>query len=92
MNQAELLQLTDQLLTLETAVSADPRKVMEDLQRVINLHDRKYYVDSNPLITDYDYDVLFKKLKALEEANPSLISSPSIPLPRVAARTKRSFS
>ncbi|MCP4125134.1 MAG: DNA ligase (NAD(+)) LigA [Bacteroidetes bacterium] len=83
MNQAELLQLTDRLLSLEIAATTDPQKTMEDLQRVINLHDRKYYVDSDPLITDFDYDVLFKKLKALEEAYPLLITADS-PTQRVA--------
>jgi DNA ligase (NAD+) len=36
-------------------------------------HDRRYYVDDNPSITDYDYDLLRKELVRVEAAHPDWI-------------------
>ncbi len=36
-------------------------------------HDRRYYVDANPTISDVEYDTLYKELVSLEKANPSWI-------------------
>jgi len=36
-------------------------------------HDRRYYVDANPTISDLEYDQLYKQLTALEHANPDWI-------------------
>lgn len=62
----------------------------EDLKSVINFHDKKYYVDADSVISDYDYDLLFKKLKQLEEENPNLITADS-PTQRVAKGLNNEF-
>ena len=36
-------------------------------------HDRRYYVEANPTISDVEYDKLYKELVALEKANPAWI-------------------
>ena len=36
-------------------------------------HDRRYYVDNDPSITDHDYDHLRKQLEQLERAHPSWV-------------------
>ncbi|MGE5185642.1 MAG: NAD-dependent DNA ligase LigA [Acidobacteriota bacterium] len=36
-------------------------------------HDRRYYVDANPTISDYEYDNLLTRLRALEAAHPDWI-------------------
>lgn len=53
------------------------------LRDVLNFADWKYYVQSEPVFSDFEYDSLFKKLIAIEEKNPSLITTDS-PSQRVA--------
>lgn len=36
-------------------------------------HDKSYFVDQKPMISDYEYDKLYKKLLLFEESNPQLI-------------------
>ncbi|REJ64591.1 MAG: NAD-dependent DNA ligase LigA [Planctomycetota bacterium] len=52
------------------------------LRDEIRDHDRKYYVDNAPEISDLEYDRLFKRLEALEAANPELVT-PDSPTQRV---------
>jgi DNA ligase (NAD+) len=63
----------------------------DDLKAVINFHDKKYYVDADSVISDYDYDLLFKKLKQLEDENPNLITADS-PTQRVAKGLNNEFA
>lgn len=53
------------------------------IRQVINYLDWRYYVLSEPIFADYDYDCLFKKLQELEQLFPSKISSDS-PTQRIA--------
>lgn len=57
---------------------------MKALAREIDRHDRLYFVDDAPEISDYDYDRLFRRLQALEEAHPA-IARPDSPTHRVGA-------
>ena len=50
----------------------------------IDYHDRLYYVENNPVISDAVYDKLFARLQELEEAFPELASADS-PTRRVGA-------
>lgn len=45
-------------------------------------HDRRYYVEANPTISDYEYDQLLKRLRELEAAHPDWIE-PWSPTQRV---------
>jgi len=83
MDQAALLQLTEKLLSMDENDRTEPGLVLDQLRSVLNFHDRKYYVESDPLITDYDYDRLFKILVKYEAEYPLLIS-PDSPTQRVA--------
>ncbi len=65
-------------------------KEIEDLRQLIRYHDRKYYIEANPEISDFDYDSLMKKLKGLESKNPSLIT-PDSPTQRVAGEPQEEF-
>jgi DNA ligase (NAD+) len=55
---------------------------IEKLRDEIRHHDRKYYVDAAPEITDLQYDRLIERLKKLETAHPELIT-PESPTQRV---------
>jgi DNA ligase (NAD+) len=49
----------------------------EELRRELNEHSYRYHVLSDPVITDGEYDRLYHELRALEEANPDLITPDS---------------
>ncbi len=55
------------------------------LRESINYHDYRYYVQDDPVITDDEYDRLFRTLEVLEERFPDLVTSDS-PTRRVGAR------
>jgi DNA ligase (NAD+) len=50
---------------------------VERLRREIRRHDRLYYVEAKPEISDRDYDRLMDELKALETDHPELASRDS---------------
>lgn len=80
-NQHEILYLEklSKKWGTETVTAFD----IEDLRKVLRFHDWRYYVQSEPSISDFDYDILFKKLQALENENPDLIT-PDSPTQRVS--------
>ena len=59
---------------------------VERLREQIREHAYRYFVLDDPQISDYDYDQLVRKLRALEEAHPELITSDS-PTQRVGSPT-----
>lgn len=58
---------------------------IEELRNEIRIHDQKYYVDAQPVISDLEYDKLMKKLQKLEDENPELVTADS-PTQRVGER------
>jgi DNA ligase (NAD+) len=52
------------------------------LRDEINRHNRLYYVEAAPEISDKEYDLLLKRLEAIEAAHPELVS-PDSPTQRV---------
>lgn len=52
-------------------------KRINELVETLNYHSHKYYVEDNPEIDDYDYDMMQQELKKLEEQFPELIRSDS---------------
>ena len=57
--------------------NAHIKEEMRRLEAEINRHNRLYYQDARPEITDYEYDQLLKQLEALEADYPELTSSTS---------------
>jgi len=49
----------------------------EELREEIRYHDRKYYIENDPEISDHEYDILVKELEAIEEKYPELITEDS---------------
>ncbi len=54
----------------------------EELRQLIRYHDRKYYVEAQPEITDLEYDRLFNELKQIEAEQPQIIT-PDSPTQRI---------
>ena len=48
----------------------DAKKEIEKLREEIEYHNRLYYVNDAPVISDYDYDMLMVRLTKLEEEHP----------------------
>jgi DNA ligase (NAD+) len=72
-------------------MAKDAKKRIEELRAEIRKHDYLYYVLNQPIITDRQYDKLFEGLKALERANPGLITSDS-PTQRVSGEPLAGFA
>lgn len=63
---------------------------IETLREEIRKHDRLYYVDAVPVISDREYDKLIDKLKTLEAERPDLVTDDS-PTQRVAGEPLEGF-
>jgi DNA ligase (NAD+) len=72
-------------------VPAQLRKRAEFLRREIERHNRLYYVEDAPEITDAEYDRLFRELVQLETSHPEL-ASPDSPTQRIGAPPLPEFS
>jgi len=63
---------------------------IQQLREEIRHHDRKYYVDAAPEISDRDYDRLLDELKKLEAEHPELVTADS-PTQRVGGEPIEGF-
>lgn len=61
------------------------------LREEITSHDRLYYVDAAPVISDREYDQLMQRLKELEKAHPELVT-PDSPSQRVGGEPLDGFT
>lgn len=55
---------------------------IKDLRERLNHHNYLYYVLANPVISDYEFDLLLKELQLLENSNPEFFD-PNSPTQRV---------
>lgn len=61
------------------------------LRKELHEHNRKYYIDDAPAISDHLFDQKLAALKALEEANPSFFD-PNSPTQRVGGAVTKNFT
>ncbi|HEU25029.1 MAG TPA: NAD-dependent DNA ligase LigA, partial [Mesoaciditoga lauensis] len=66
------------------------RSKVEKLRKEIEYHNYRYYTLNDPVITDYEYDMLVKELQNLEEKYPSLKSQNS-PTQRIGSKILSGF-
>jgi DNA ligase (NAD+) len=64
---------------------------IEQLREELNLHTHNYYVLDNATISDFDFDMLLKKLEKLEQENPEFFDSNS-PTQRVGGEVTKNFN
>lgn len=67
------------------------KKRIEELVKELNEHNYKYYVLSEPSISDYEFDMLLEELKKLEEQFPQFLLSYS-PTQRVGGDITKKFT
>ena len=66
------------------------KKRIDELRELIREHEYKYYILAQPIISDYDFDLLLKELEKLESENPDLIT-PDSPTQRVGKDLTKEF-
>jgi len=62
----------------------------EDLKRILRFHEYRYYILNDPLVSDFEYDALYKELEKIESEHPGLIT-PDSPTQRVAKGLTKDF-
>ncbi len=65
-------------------------KEIELFRDVLRFHEYRYYILNDPLISDFEYDQLYKALEKIELENPNLITADS-PTQRVAKGLTKDF-
>jgi DNA ligase (NAD+) len=76
--------------------SINPELAMTAKQEIVQLrqeiarHDRLYYVEAHPVISDLEYDRLMQRLKELERQHPGLVTADS-PTQRVGGEPLEGF-
>ncbi len=82
--QRQLFDLSKQLLKATAQPSPAEAKVeAEQLHAVLIYHEWRYSIKNDPVISDFEYDSLYKRLEALEQWYPDLIG-PESPTQRVS--------
>lgn len=91
--QRALYELSKQLLDTAnpTNATAEPAQRAAWLRQVIRYHEWRYYVQNDPVVSDYEYDILYKQLEALEAEYPELVA-PDSPTQRVSSDLTSAFT
>ena len=63
---------------------------LDVLRAAVSEHQRRYYVEDRPSISDAEYDALYRELQDLEDAHPDLVT-PDSPTQRVGAEPAEGF-
>jgi len=66
------------------------KKKIIELRTEIDFHNKKYYIENNPVISDFEFDKLLKELENLETKFPDLIR-PDSPTQRVGEKPLDEF-
>jgi DNA ligase (NAD+) len=64
---------------------------IEPLREALRFHEYRYYVMSEPLISDYEYDQLYQLLQRTETAHPEMLT-PDSPTQRVGSSLNQGFT
>jgi len=64
---------------------------LTELRRLIRRHEERYYILSDPEISDAEFDALMRELEALERERPELVT-PDSPTQRVGGRPVEGFA
>ncbi len=81
----DLVELSKKLLSVAIDSSH-----LDELIKVLHFHEWNYSIMNNPLISDFEYDSLYKSLERIEEGSPLLIR-PDSPTQRVSSDLKSDF-
>ena len=65
-------------------------KEIKELREKLIYHSNRYYNDDAPEIEDYEYDMMMRRLKTLEEENPEF-DTPDSPTKKVGGKADNTF-
>ena len=83
----ELQKQTTDLIKRQATIA---KKEIDTLREALRFHEYRYYILNDPLISDFDYDQLYKVLEKIEKENPELVV-PDSPTQRVAKGLTKEF-
>ncbi|MCY7291814.1 MAG: DNA ligase (NAD(+)) LigA, partial [Ferruginibacter sp.] len=67
----------DSIKWLSSAEGEITAENLEELRNILRFHEQRYYVENDPLISDGEYDTIYKKLQNFERENPELVKPDS---------------
>src|SRR5437868_4660905 len=76
---------------MKNMTEAEARARVEMLRRDITAHNRRYYEEAAPTVSDREYDRLYKELVDLETQFPELVT-PDSPTQRVGGKPLQAFA
>lgn len=85
----ELQRLTNELIKKKSAGSIKDKDAGL-LKDALRFHEYRYYILNDPLISDFEYDQIYKELEKIENGNPALITADS-PTQRVGKGLTKDF-
>ena len=88
----QIQHLQKQTASLLSLVKQHPpeKERLEELRDVLRFHEYRYAILNDPLISDFEYDILYKALEKVEMEHPEL-ATPDSPTTRVASGLTREF-
>ena len=84
-----LQKLTASLLSIVKQHPPEKER-LEELRDVLRFHEYRYAILNDPLISDFEYDTLYKALEKVESEHPEL-ATPDSPTTRVASGLTKEF-
>jgi DNA ligase (NAD+) len=91
MSTDDLFSFNGSFASDQGADAGSSRDRIADLRRKIAHHDRLYYEQAKPEISDREYDALYRELVDLERAHPELLTTDS-PTQKVGGRPQGAFA
>lgn len=90
-SKEEISQLqSDTILFLKNTSEAGFPATLDALRSVLRFHEYRYYILDDPLVSDAEYDSLYKILEKIEAKHPELITTDS-PTQRVGSSLNTEF-
>jgi DNA ligase (NAD+) len=90
-NEQQTKQLQQQTAAFIKQKTECEKANVEELRNILRFHEYRYYVQNDPIISDFEYDTLYKKLEYFEKENPYLITADS-PTQRVGKGLVKDFA
>ncbi len=89
-NEAQTKKLQEQTKKILNNEPGIMNNEVEIFRNVLRFHEYRYYVQNDPLISDFEYDTVYKQLEKFEKENPGSIT-PDSPTQRVGAGLTKDF-
>src|SRR5262249_392817 len=78
-------------MATKSITSESAAEEIRRLRHEIRYHDERYYIDSDPVISDFEYDQLLPRFTSLDPQFPELVP-PDSPIQRVSGRPAEGFA